>query len=143
MNRYTAAREPRAAPSLAIIGLLSVGLAAAELGKADPAAVQAARGGPQVVVTGGAYPAGHSSGWHVHPGLHSVVVLAGGLTVYDERCQRDELGPGDSYLEGDRPHLLRNDTPAQATYVVTYASLPPGGLDPGATVPEPTPCDLR
>ncbi len=81
MNNYTARREPRAAPLLAIVGLFCTGLAAAALGKADPAAVQAARGGPQVVVTDGVYPAGHSSGWHAHPGLHSVVVLAGSLTI--------------------------------------------------------------
>ena len=124
MNDYTARREPRAAPLLAVIGLLCTGVAAAALGKPDPAAVQAARGGAQVVVTDGAYPAGHSSGWHVHAGLHSVVVLAGPLTIYDETCEGHEFGPGESYLGGDRPHLVRNDTAAEATYVVTYASLP-------------------
>jgi quercetin dioxygenase-like cupin family protein len=132
-----------AVPLLAVVGLLCTGLAAASLGKGDTAAVEAALGGPQVVVTSGAYEQGHSSGWHVHPGLHSVVVLTGALTVYDERCQRREFGPGEAYLGGDRPHLVRNDSPAQATYVVTYARLPSAALDPGTTVPPPTPCDLR
>ena len=132
-----------AVPLLAVAGLLCTGLAGATLGKADPAAIEAALGGPQVVVTSGAYEAGHSSGWHVHPGLHSVVVLTGSLTVYDERCQRQDYGPGDAYLGGDRPHLVRNATPDSATYVVTYARLPSAALDPGTTVPAPTPCDLR
>lgn len=77
------------------------------------------------MVTSGAYEADHSSGWHVHPGLHSVVVIGGSLTVYDERCRRHEFGPGEAYVGGDRPHLVRKDTPAPAT---TWS---------------PTPCDLR
>ena len=142
MNNDTVGRKPRAAPLLAVVGLLSTGLAAAALGKADPAAVQAARGGPQVVVTDGAYPAGHSSGWHVHPGLHSVVVLAGSLTIYDETCEPHDFGPGDSYLGGDRPHLVRNDRAAQATYVVTYAGRSAAGAGSRTTMPAPASCDL-
>ena len=138
-----ARREPWAVPLLAVAGVLCMGLAGAVRGGADPATIDAALGGPQVVVTSGAYEADHSSGWHVHPGLHSVVVIAGSLTVYDERCQRHDFGPGEAHLGGDRPHLVRNDTPAPATYVVTYARLPSAALDPQTTVPAPTPCDLR
>lgn len=144
MNNDTAGRGwTRAVPLLAVAGLLGTGLIGAAMGEADPAAVEAALGGPQVVVTSGDYAAGHSSGWHVHPGLHSVVVLTGSLTVYDERCGRHDFGPGDAYLGGDRPHLVRNDTRDSATYVVTYARLPDAALDPGTTVPAPTACDLR
>ncbi len=132
-------RTPWAAPLLAVAGLLCMGLAAAVLGTAEPAAFDVA---PQVTVTSGSYEAGHSSGWHVHPGLHSVVVLTGALTVYDERCDRHHVGPGEVYLGGDRPHVVRNETPDPSTFVVTYAR-PPAALDPGTVVPTPTGCDLR
>ena len=142
-NDMAVRRDSWAVPVLAVAGLLATGLAGATLGKADPAAVRAALGGPHVVVSGGAYEAGHSSGWHVHPGVHSVVVLTGTLTVYDEGCGRHTFGPGDAYLGGDRPHLVRNDSAAEATYIVTHARLPEAALDPGTTVPPPTVCDLR
>ena len=133
-------REPWAVPLLAVAGVLCMGLAGAIGGEPNSAATGAALGGPQMVVTSGAYEADHSSGWHVHPGLHSVVVLSGSLTVYDERCERHDFGPGEAYLGGDRPHLVRNDTRSQATYVVTHARLPSAALDGATTVPAP--CDL-
>ena len=136
-------RTPAAAPLLAVAGLVCMGLAGAVLARVDTSATEAALAGPQVTVTTGAYETGHSSGWHVHPGLHSVVVLTGSLTVYDERCERHHVGAGEVYLGGDRPHLVRNETPAPTTYAVTYARLPEAALDPGTTVPPPTGCDLR
>jgi hypothetical protein len=42
------------------------------------------------------------SGWHVHPGVHSVVVLSGTLTVYDDHCVRTDDRPGEIYLGGDK-----------------------------------------
>jgi quercetin dioxygenase-like cupin family protein len=135
-------RHSWAVPLLAVAGLLGTGLAAA-VGNGGRTPVEAALGGPQVVVTSGAYEAGHASGWHVHPGLHSVVVLTGELTVFDEQCGRQAFGPGEAYLGGDRPHLVRNDTRDEATYVVTYARLPSAALDPGTTVAVPTACELR
>ena len=116
-----------------------MGLAGAVLSTAEPVAVDAT---PQVTVTSGEYETGHSSGWHVHPGVHSVVVLTGALTVYDERCERHHIGAGDVYLGGDRAHLVRNETPDPATFAVTYARLP-AALDPGTVVPSPTGCHLR
>jgi quercetin dioxygenase-like cupin family protein len=136
-------RAPRKAPLLAVAGLLCMGLAGAVLARADQAGVQAASSGPEVTITSGTYEGGHTSGWHVHPGLHSVVVLTGALTVYDERCERHHFGAGEIYLGGDRPHLVRNETPDPATYAVTYARLPAAGPDPGAHVTAPTGCDLR
>ncbi len=136
-------REPWAVPLLAVAGLLCMGLAGAVQGKADPAAIAAALGGPQVVVSSGAYEADHSSDWHVYPGLHSVVVLTGTLTVYDDRCERHDFGPGEAYVGGDRPHLVRNDTPERATYVVTHARMPSTVLDAEAKVPPSTGCETR
>jgi quercetin dioxygenase-like cupin family protein len=135
-------RTPWAAPLLAVAGVVCIGLAATALGTAHPAASDAALQASQVTVTTGSYEAGHSSGWHVHPGLHSVVVLTGALTFYDERCERHHVGPGEAYLGGDRAHLVRNETPDPSTFVVTYAR-PPAALDAGTIVPPPTGCDLR
>jgi quercetin dioxygenase-like cupin family protein len=135
-------RTPWAAPLLAGAGVVCMGLAAATLGTADRAAIDAALGASQITVTSGSYEAGHSSGWHVHPGLHSVVVLTGALTFYDERCERHHVGPGEAHLGGDRAHLVRNETPDTSTFVVTYAR-PPAALDPGTVVPPPSGCDLR
>ena len=139
----TPRRTPAAAPLLAVAGILCMGLAGAVLARVDTSATEAALAGPQVTVATGAYEAGPSSGWHVHPGLHSVVVLDGSLTVYDEGCRRHDFGPGDAYLGGDRPHLVGNETAAPATYAVTYARLPEAALDPGTTVPPPPGCDRR
>ena len=55
---------------------------------------------PTVGTATSSYGPGHTSGWHVHPGVHSVVVLSGTLTVYDENCVRTDYGPGQSYLGG-------------------------------------------
>jgi quercetin dioxygenase-like cupin family protein len=87
------------------------------------------------------YAAGHSSGWHVHPGVHSVVVLAGTLTVYDERCGRQDYGPGDSYVGGSRPHMAHNETPDELTLVVTSVYRQSSTGDHGSPVPAPEGCE--
>ena len=124
-------------------GLACMGLAGGVVSRADDAKADAEPRRPLVTVTAGTYEEGHSSGWHVHPGLHSVVVLTGSLTVYDEGCQRRHFGAGDVYLGGDRPHLVRNESPATVTYAVTYARLPAAAPDPGTMVAAPSGCDLR
>ena len=136
-------REPRWAPLLAVDGLVCMALAVTLLARHPQSTTTAAAARPEVVLTSGAYEPGHSSGWHVHPGLHSVVVLSGTLTFHDERCQRHDVGPGDAYVGGDRPHLVRNETSEPVTYVVTYVRVPSAAVDPGAAVAAPTGCDLR
>lgn len=142
----------RAGPAvLALVGLAVVAVAASALSlelhrRADRPAVLAssstAQGvAPDVGTTDVTYEPGHSSGWHVHPGVHSVVVLSGTLTVYDEECGRREFGPGETYLGGDRPHLARNEAPDVLRFAVTYVFDHGSPIAPGKVVPAPAPCD--
>ena len=132
-----------AAALLAVAGFLCMGLAVGILARHQRTIPTSDSTGPAVALTSGAYEPSHSSGWHVHPGLHSVVVLSGTLTFYDEGCDGHQVGPGDAYLGGDRPHLVRNETAEPVTYVVTYVRGPSSKHEPGAAVPAPTGCDRR
>jgi quercetin dioxygenase-like cupin family protein len=114
-----------------------VSVAAAE---ALPAPGPAARSA-DMGITDGTYEPGHSSGWHVHPGMHSVVVLTGTLTIYDQDCRRQQFGPGETYLGGDHPHLARNEEPETLRFAVTYVYDRSSPLGPGTTVPAPPACD--
>lgn len=86
------------------------------------------------------YEPGHSSGWHVHPGVHSVVVLSGTLTVYDEVCGRQDYGPGKTYLGGRQPHLARNTGNEAIRLVVTYVRNASSD-SPGTPVGAPAGCE--
>ena len=85
------------------------------------------------------YAPGHSSGWHVHPGVHSVVVLSGTLTVYDEACRRHDYRPGQTYLGGREPHLASNTGAEAVGLAITYVSDPSGHV-PGSPVAPPKGC---
>jgi len=97
---------------------------------------------PTVGTASVTYVPGHSSGWHVHPGVHSVVVLSGTLTIYDEHCVRTDYGPGETYLGGNAPHLARNETTAELDVVTTYVYRATSE-DHGAPVAAPAGCDVR
>lgn len=96
---------------------------------------------PTVGVSDLTYEPGHASGWHVHSGVHSVVVLSGILTIYDKYCQAREFGPGDVYLGGNEPHLARNEREEPAHLAVT--SVYTDGGDPGRPTPPPANCGVR
>ena len=115
----------------------------AEPEAAPPAAAAAPRGFPDVGVTDLSYLPGHSSGWHIHPGVHSVVVLAGTLTVYDEACGRTDFGLGQTYLGGSRSHLVRNEGSDVLAVAVTYVYAGATKTDHGGTVSAPAGCEPR
>jgi len=73
---------------------------------------------------------------------HSVVVLAGALTVYDESCARTDYGPGQSSLGGAFPHGAHNEAPEVVDVAITYVYRPSAG-DHGNIVTPPTGCALR
>jgi len=98
---------------------------------------------PNVGVTESNYEPGQSSGWHVHPGVHSVVVLAGMLSVYDAACERHDFGPGETYLGGSYPHLARNETAQPVSMAVTYVLAGGPPLDHPSAVDAPARCDVR
>lgn len=87
------------------------------------------------------YAPGHSSGWHLHYGVHSVVVLGGTLTVYDEACQRRDYGPGTSYLGGALPHLARNEARDELRVAITSVYRQSSSGEHGTTVSAPTGCE--
>lgn len=97
---------------------------------------------PSVGTSAVTYEPGHTSGWHVHPGVHSVVVLSGTLTIYDEHCVRTDYGPGDTYLGGNAPHLARNNGVDQVDVAITYV-YQARSPDHGTPVAAPEGCDVR
>lgn len=127
----------------AAAGALLVATAGANLlarpadGERPPPAVPAVA--PQLGTTDGTYEPGHSSGWHVHPGVHAVVVLAGTLTVYDHDCGRQQFGPGQTYVGGDQPHVARNEEADELRFVVTYVFDRSSPLGHGRPI-VPAPC---
>ena len=105
-----------------------------------PSTETAATAFPEVGVADVRYEPGHDSGWHAHPGVHSVVVLSGILTIYDERCERQDYGVGQTYIGGIQPHVARNETPEPVELVVTYVYT--SRLDHGQVVAPPAGCDV-
>lgn len=105
---------------------------------ASPAAAITAR---DVTVVSLTYEPGHSSGWHVHSGLHAVAVLSGSLTVYDEACQPHVFGPGDSYVGGQAAHVARNEADAPVEMIVTAIEMS-GPAGPGSHLPAPAGCPV-
>lgn len=99
-------------------------------------------GFPTVGTSTNNYAPGHSSGWHVHPGVHSVVVLSGTLSVYDENCLRTEYAAGQTYLGGAAPHVARNEALDILDVAITFV-YSPAAVDHGSAVPAPAGCDLR
>ena len=97
---------------------------------------------PTIGTAANTYAPGHSSGWHVHPGLHSVVVLSGVLTVYDESCGPSEFRSGETYLGGSTHHLARNEGAEVLDVAITYI-YQSTGEDHGSSVSPPAGCGLR
>lgn len=95
---------------------------------------------PNIGTASETYAPGHTSGWHVHPGVHSVVVLSGTLTIYDENCMRTDYGPGDTYLGGNAPHLAHNEGTDDLDVAVTYVYT---STVPGTPVSAPAGCGVR
>lgn len=144
-----AARRRRSPLAMALVGLALAGLSAgalvlslktsdiAEVADALPAVVSR----PADVATADlVYEPGQSSGWHTHPGVHSVVVVSGTLTVYDEACRPQDYGPGQAYLGGREPHLARNTGPKAVALVVTYVA-DPSAHSAGSPVGTPSGCE--
>lgn len=131
---------------LAGVALMASAAYAVATSDAAPPAVSAPASGwvePSITVTDLSYPPGHTSQWHVHSGVHSVVVLAGVLTVFDEDCARHEFGPGSTYLGGRQPHLARNDAAVELVVAVTSVYEPLPAVGPGASAPIPEGCEER
>jgi quercetin dioxygenase-like cupin family protein len=86
-----------------------------------PASTELTVGGPaDVTIQTATYEPGQTSGWHVHTGMHAVLVLSGTVTFYDGQCQGRTYGPGETYVGGQETHVVRNETAESAQLAVTY-----------------------
>lgn len=139
----TRAKSPARAMAF---GLLLMGVAGAIfLGRAipTPEALEAAADRfPTIGTATNTYPPGHTSGWHVHPGVHSVVVLGGTLTVYDEHCVRTDYAPGQTYLGGSKPHLAGNEGSDPLDVAITFVHRA-AAQDHGSALSAPAGCNVR
>lgn len=110
---------------------------------ATATAAETAPSFPDVGVASTSYVPGHSSGWHVHPGVHSAVVLSGTLTVYGADCSRQDYAAGQTYLGGRDAHIVRNESAEPVDLVVTYVFQTTSPLEHATVVPAPAGCNVR
>ena len=73
------------------------------------------------------FAAGGSAGWHIHPGPVFVVIKSGELAVWDEDCNKETYGVGETFFEfgPEMSMLVKNETATAAVVVGTFI-VPPG-----------------
>ena len=74
------------------------------------------------IITGVAVGGGHN-GWHYHPGPVVTVVKTGTVTIYhadDPTCQGTTYPAGSAFIEGTKPHILRNEGQVSAEIVAAF-----------------------
>ena len=146
----TQPRSGRTAVLMALIGgavaLAAVVVAVGRFGADRPPMVAPAPARPvaadlpAVFVVDNSYAPGQSSGWHMHRGVHAVVVVAGTLTIYDADCDRQDYEVGQAYLGGAAPHLARNEGSHRLDFVSTHVSARAFAPDDGLSVATPPGC---
>lgn len=60
--------------------------------------------GTNVVITQNTFADGQSTGWHDHPGPNIVVILSGGLKLYDDKCRETDYAAGEGFATGLEVH---------------------------------------
>ena len=70
---------------------------------------------------------GGFSGWHFHPGLLLATVMEGSVEWYDVNCGLHVYNAGDSFIENNKSHYIRNVLPVPTRLMVTYI-LPKGAI---------------
>jgi quercetin dioxygenase-like cupin family protein len=71
-------------------------------------------GASDIAVQDVALSTGGFSGWHYHPGLPLATVTEGSVEWYDANCGLHVYGVGDSFIENNEPHTIRNVAPVRA-----------------------------
>jgi quercetin dioxygenase-like cupin family protein len=74
--------------------------------------------GPSTITTQMAsYGVGGHTGWHSHPGMVAVTLIAGSVQWFDENCVETDYNAGDAWTEGSQLHYFRvvGTTATQAT----------------------------
>ena len=94
----------------------------------------------EIVVEMG-YSPGESSGWHVHPIIHTVRIVSGTLTAYDDSCVPRVYGPGEIYAGGTERHLVRNEGDVLTEMIVSRVESPVASYSV-KHLDAPTGCDV-
>ena len=84
-------------------------------------------GASDIAVQDVALSTGGFSGWHYHPGLLLATVTEGSVEWYDANCGLHVYGVGDSFIENNEPHTIRNVAPVRTRLMITYI-LPKGAI---------------
>lgn len=67
-----------------------------------------------------AYSPGGHTGWHSHPGVLTIALVAGTVEWYDANCELKTYNAGDAWTEGSQLHYFRNVGTVNVHLMVTY-----------------------
>ena len=101
------------------------------------------RGRSDVYVVDNKFAPGGTTGWHSHPGLSLILIVAGTVTNYmgdDPSCTPDVYTAGEGFIDpgGGHVHMLRNETSTPAETIAVQ--LLPNGADRRIDAPAPGNC---
>jgi quercetin dioxygenase-like cupin family protein len=65
------------------------------------------QGPSTILIQDAAYSPGGHNGWHSHPGLVMVTLIAGSIQWFDANCKPTFYTAGDSWVEGGQVHYFR------------------------------------
>ena len=86
---------------------------------------------------------GGSAGWHIHPGPVFVVIQSGELSVWDEDCEKNTYGVGETFFEfGPEMSMLVKNESATTPSVVIGTFVVPVGATP-LTITTPHLCGIE
>jgi quercetin dioxygenase-like cupin family protein len=86
---------------------------------------------------------GGSTGWHHIPGVTLVSVAAGTAAVYDERCDRTEVTPGEGFIEEhNESHVVRNEGGVDLVLYTTLITATSVIRNPPARIEDPAICSV-
>lgn len=67
--------------------------------------------GTNAVLTRNHFADQQSTGWHTHPGPNVVMIVSGGLWLFDQHCNATHYGPGAGFATGLDVHEAIADGP--------------------------------
>ena len=77
-------------------------------GDGEFAARLTTKGPSTVFVQDVAYAPGGHTGWHSHPGILTLALIAGTVEWYNGNCELKTYNAGDAWTEGSQLHYFRN-----------------------------------
>jgi quercetin dioxygenase-like cupin family protein len=70
---------------------------------------------------------GATTGWHTHPGVTTVFVQGGVLTLYHADCSSQSFQAGERFTQpANELHVARNESSIPLVVVAIYPAFPPG-----------------